>query len=317
MIERFKQVTEIYAHASCPDGTASALICAKAAKVLGIKPEIHFIQYQTPEHNNLEAKPNQLFVDITPPLTRWQEWVNFNPIVLDHHKTAEIATRTLNGVFGDEKQSGALLAYEYLLYPARHAMSEREQDKLHQWEYFAKLCAIRDTWNTKDPEWYHAAATAHGLLSIGHGELLESVDTLDFDKIYQLGKLVVDKIRRKTKVIAKTAHTQIEVVNYQQCKFAFFNLTDPTLSDTAEFLRTDHGYDIVVAYFYMHGEKPCASVSFRSNDKVNVRLIAEKFGGGGHDKAAGCNMQGLPSPDTIIKQIMHAFGVYSSPINIT
>jgi hypothetical protein len=244
MIERFKQVTEVYVHASCPDGTASALICAKAAKILGIDPKIHFIQYQTPEHMHLEAKPNQLFIDITPPLTRWQDWTNFNPIVLDHHKTAEVATRMLNGVFGNETQSGASLAYEHLLYPARYNMSEREQGKLHQCEHFAKLCAIRDTWNIKDPEWYYAAAMGHGLLSIGHNDLLESVDTLDFDKIHQLGKLVVDKIRRKTKVIAKTAHTQIEIIDGQECKIIFFNLTDSIFSDMSEFLRTDHGFDI-------------------------------------------------------------------------
>jgi len=304
MIERFKQITEIYVHASCPDGIASALICAKVAEIIGIKPEIHFIQYQTPEHKNLEAKPHQLFVDITPPLTRWQDWVNLDPIVLDHHKTAETVTRMLNGVFGDESKSGALLAYEYLMYPIRDLISE---DELHRWENFAKLCAIRDTWNTKHPDWYHAAAMGHGLLSAGHDSLLESINFLDFDKIYQLGKLVIDKIKRKTKVIAKTAHTQIEIINYQQCEFAFFNLTEPTFSDTAEFLRTDYGIDVAVSYFYMHGDNPRTVVSFRSNDKVNVRLIAEKFGGGGHDKAAGCNMQGLPSPDILIKQVMHAF----------
>jgi phosphoesterase RecJ-like protein len=33
-------------------------------------------------------------------------------------------------------------------------------------------------------------------------------------------------------------------------------------------------------------------VSFRSRGRVNVAAIAQKFGGGGHHNAAGCNMEG-------------------------
>lgn len=302
MIEKFKQVTEIYTHASCPDGTASALICAKVAKILGIDPKINFIQYQTPEHKNLEAKPHQLFIDITPPLNRWEDWLKFDPIIIDHHKTAETAVRMLNGVFGDETKSGALLAFEHLMYPLKDQIDDHI---LNQWEYFAKLVAIRDLWNNNSPDWYDAATISHGLLSIGSKELLESVNNLDFNQIYKLGKLVYDKIKRKTDIIYKSAYTNTIVVNEKELKFISFNLTEPTFSDISEFLRTDYGFDITMSYFYMHSN-PCVVISFRSNDKFNVRQLAEKFGGGGHDKAAGCRLQDLLSPSSLIEKMVQA-----------
>jgi phosphoesterase RecJ-like protein len=33
-------------------------------------------------------------------------------------------------------------------------------------------------------------------------------------------------------------------------------------------------------------------VSLRSRGSVDVRRIAERFGGGGHEKAAGCGLEG-------------------------
>lgn len=302
MIENFKKVNEIYCHASCPDGTGSALICAKVASLVGINPTIKFIQYGTVEHSELEAKPNQLFVDITPPLGRWQEWKDLDVLVLDHHKTAENITRMLNGVFGSPSQSGASLAFEYLMYPVKDNINNYEQ-----WERFAKLCAIRDTWDNTNPEWGNAASLAHGLIAIGPEKLLESVDSFNFDLVHQFGKLVFDKIKRKADTIAKTSVIKTETIGGVECKFAFFNLTDPTFSDISEFLRVNHGFDVTASYFYIHGGRPKTVVSFRSNDKVNVRKVAEKFGGGGHDRAAGCGLNSTPSPDILIEQVMNKF----------
>lgn len=311
MIERFKQVTDIYCHASCPDGTASALIAAKAAKILGINPKIHFIQYKTPEHDNLEPKPNQLFVDITPPLTRWADWADQGTIILDHHKTAEETVYALHGIFGGPTESGASLAFKHLLAPLQgHTIGHTSwiwtQSEMEQWQNFARLAAVRDTWQSNDPEWHRACAMAHGLIAMGSKLVVESVDTIDFEQIFQIGKLVIDKVERKAKVIAKSSHIQTEMINGQECKFIFFNLTDPTFSDLSEFLRKNHGFDITVSYFYIHDTNR-ACVSFRSNEKANVRIIAEKLNGGGHDRASGGYIPGLPSPNDIIERVMQAF----------
>lgn len=47
---------------------------------------------------------------------------------------------------------------------------------------------------------------------------------------------------------------------------------------------------VEVSVFLREDENGIYNVSFRSNDYVNVSDIAELFGGGGHEKAAGCTM---------------------------
>lgn len=47
-----------------------------------------------------------------------------------------------------------------------------------------------------------------------------------------------------------------------------------------------------VAIFIYEMETQLFKVSLRSNGKVDVSRIAVFFGGGGHVRAAGCDMQG-------------------------
>lgn len=68
-------VSEIVTHKSCPDGIGSAAICVAAYKSAGLEsPPVNFVQYGTKAHDNLKPSPRQLFVDITPPKGRWEEW---------------------------------------------------------------------------------------------------------------------------------------------------------------------------------------------------------------------------------------------------
>jgi len=50
--------------------------------------------------------------------------------------------------------------------------------------------------------------------------------------------------------------------------------------------------DVEVAAFLRDLEDPRVRVSLRSKGRVNVAVIAEKLGGGGHENAAGCTLNG-------------------------
>ncbi|HHT9154015.1 MAG TPA: DHH family phosphoesterase, partial [Candidatus Hypogeohydataceae bacterium YC40] len=56
------------------------------------------------------------------------------------------------------------------------------------------------------------------------------------------------------------------------------------------------------------GEPNKVKVSLRSRDGVDVNRVAQKFGGGGHERAAGCELQGTIQEveGTIIKEIEKA-----------
>ncbi|UCE26570.1 MAG: bifunctional oligoribonuclease/PAP phosphatase NrnA [Candidatus Coatesbacteria bacterium] len=47
-----------------------------------------------------------------------------------------------------------------------------------------------------------------------------------------------------------------------------------------------------VGVFFRETEDGDVRVSFRSGDSINVRLLAESLGGGGHNEAAGCKING-------------------------
>ena len=47
------------------------------------------------------------------------------------------------------------------------------------------------------------------------------------------------------------------------------------------------------------------SIGLGSNNETDVGLIAKNFGGGGHQKAAGCTLKG--SRDKVMKTIITAF----------
>ena len=70
----------------------------------------------------------------------------------------------------------------------------------------------------------------------------------------------------------------------------FYNVTSKDLDGIVNQLRNTKGVDCAV-FMYETGVLEY-KVSMRSNEKVNVAMVAEFFGGGGHVRAAGCTMKG-------------------------
>lgn len=63
--------------------------------------------------------------------------------------------------------------------------------------------------------------------------------------------------------------------------------------DASDFINISRDIDgVEVAVFIKEKSSESFRVSLRSKSKVDVRSIAEKFGGGGHIRAAGCTIEG-------------------------
>ena len=75
-----------------------------------------------------------------------------------------------------------------------------------------------------------------------------------------------------------------------QKEMEFYNITYKDLDGIVEQLRIIKGVECAI-FIYETGELEY-KVSMRSNDIVDVSAIATFFGGGGHIRAAGCNMKG-------------------------
>lgn len=63
--------------------------------------------------------------------------------------------------------------------------------------------------------------------------------------------------------------------------------------DASEFINISRDIEgVEAAVFFKEKSSKAFRVSLRSKSKIDVRLIAEKFGGGGHIRAAGCTIEG-------------------------
>jgi bifunctional oligoribonuclease and PAP phosphatase NrnA len=68
--------------------------------------------------------------------------------------------------------------------------------------------------------------------------------------------------------------------------------------------------EVEVACFLRELEEPRVRVSLRSKGRVNVAAIAERLGGGGHENAAGCTLDGqlVQAKEQIVAELKAAVG---------
>lgn len=76
----------------------------------------------------------------------------------------------------------------------------------------------------------------------------------------------------------------------KQKDMKFYGIESDDLDGIIDQLRVTEGVEC--ALFLYEKAEGQFKVSLRSNGKVDVRKIAENFGGGGHIKAAGCTVEG-------------------------
>lgn len=320
-VEKLRQINIVYYHASCPDGTMSAMLCAEAFRLIDHKAEFKSLQYGTAEMDSLVPYSGQLFVDITPPRDRWEEWKGFDIIVLDHHESSMHVTTGLDGVYAtNEKHSGAMLAYENVYLPCLEEAIRvgKEQHKGSLWESmqrndqrmwleFATLAMIRDTWKNNSNFWdqSHALALATGFE--GSTPLIDRVQSGDFDAgaLMALGSRLLNTHTRKVELTADTALIMDVSDAGFTYKLALFNTTEKTISDVGNLLLS-RGVDVAVGYFYTHEDETTqAIVSLRTKDRISASKVCEALGGGGHARAAGFRIKGAldKSPSAIMDAV--------------
>jgi hypothetical protein len=306
-IDQLKMVKEVLFHESCPDGTAAAMICRAA---LGPDVEFYSIQYGTDFMSRLEPRSGQLFVDITPPIPRWEEWKAYSPIILDHHETAKQVTEGLGGIYGlNETHSGAMLAYDHVLSAIAGSGNGEIQD-LARWRDLAELAMIRDTWKQDHPRWREACAQAMALQFHGSKKLIEIVGSGDFqfNELSGLGLSLLEQAERKTKLVARGAYLKPIQTKIGELKTAYFNCTEKIISDVAHTLLNE-GADVAIGYFHLFEDGAMKiSVSIRTNEKIAANVIAKYYGGGGHERAAGFHLSvdEAPGPDQLSEKIIEA-----------
>jgi oligoribonuclease NrnB/cAMP/cGMP phosphodiesterase (DHH superfamily) len=273
--ETILKTKNVFYHSGCPDGIAAREIFKKIEANFSHK--LNFIPYYFEQPilgtEREELIQDSLFIDVHPPKDEWKELESkYDFLVADHHATsAPFMLDVEKHLRGDNAlaESGAMLAAQI----SEVVCKARFKDI---WD-FASIIAISDTWKKEDPRFTDARKLANYILFFGNdwsGFMLP-----DHPQVQTYSKI------RKAQIEAIADHALLrDCCGY---KLAFVNTGDT--SDAAELLRA-RGINVVVGFkvLCIDGEERI-NYSLRSDDKFSVRAVAERFGGGGHEQAAGCS----------------------------
>lgn len=295
-------VKKVVYHYPCPDGIASAMIIGEVLDV-----PLVGLQYGTPEQRDLPIEPGLLFVDISPPEIRWQDFLDAGSIVLDHHKgvknIVEAFARQGQGAFADETEhpgiSGAVLAYSHVYEPLVEIPNPLVAE-------LARLAGIRDTWLTDHPDWVDACKQSEALKWWPEGDLLGS-GSLNWQSMLRIGDVLW---RKRQEMVKKVAEERTHFFRTNAGTSVAFFAGSRQTSDVAEYLKDRAeliiGYDIGIEegrYKFI--------LSCRSKGQFDCKLFCQAHGGGGHTKAAGCgvfyDVLDAPNPYVAIEQTLNSY----------
>ncbi len=287
---------KVYFHKNCSDGTVSALVAKWMFDYMvpyfynihRITHEISFheVQYGEKDFEELVPEDGQIFLDITPPRARWEEWKSYKDILcLDHHISAKDIIEYFNDGEFSANFSGAALTFQKLM----GLLYENKDYEVFNPEYeylkeLSRLVSIRDTWKKDSEDWEEAVKISEAVQFFGWDNLK---DLEIFELKTRLNSIKDILHQKKTKKVKFISEKIFDISN-DKYKIAIYPEIGKSISDVAEFLR-NKGYDIVFAYsdIFEGNPYPTKLISIRSNDKFDSSKMAESFGGGGHEGAAG------------------------------
>ncbi|MCR4653322.1 MAG: bifunctional oligoribonuclease/PAP phosphatase NrnA [Eubacterium sp.] len=112
-----------------------------------------------------------------------------------------------------------------------------------------------------------------------------------------IDKTFYQKTSLQNQLLARTLMESIQlfggklIIGYlKNREISFYGAVSTDMDGIVSQLRNTAGVEVAV---FMYEKEPGVfKVSLRSSEKVDVSAIAQRFGGGGHVRAAGCVMQG-------------------------
>lgn len=329
-LEKLRAVKRIITHEDCADGIASAMILKQALP----DATVEFMQYSTPAHRALQPDEGLLFCDFSPwlpkatevdlmpeALKRIEEFVAAGAIVLDHHGTQEKVVKAFGdlGVYADPKThpgvSGAVLAFTEVWQPLcredlEPAIFERYWPIV---QMFAETAGVRDLWLKSDRQRFQEACEQREALRFWDVQDLLAVAPPSWADYMEIGRNLWGRHLRKVQAFLDRG------VTFTSAKGTRV-LISPGLSqtsDAAEMLdQQGRDVDLLVGFGYnastISGSQEVRLIySTRSHTGYRCDRLAQTFGGGGHQPAAGftftCDLDADANPYKIFRQKLAQF----------
>lgn len=276
------QVECILYHDHCHDGFAAAFAgwfynqSRQPTKSLSTFPVKHGSEPPFEKFDNC----NTLLVDFSYPrdtLIRMKEYLHQQGkklLVLDHHISAEKDLHGIEGAFFDNNRSGAMLSWNYFF-------GDPEPPKL------IKYIEDRDLWRWKYPETKPFMTAMFNSVENTFTNYLSFISNESkVTELIEKGKTMIEMQDKMVKDIASKAIVCQMKLDNKTYTISLLNTT-VLFSEIGNYLSS--GVDFVLLWNCVYKEKDHHfKVSLRSSDTgTNVGEIASKFGGGGHEHAAG------------------------------
>ncbi|PIT92105.1 MAG: hypothetical protein COU08_04615 [Candidatus Harrisonbacteria bacterium CG10_big_fil_rev_8_21_14_0_10_42_17] len=270
-----KPIIVLY-HARCPDGFGGAWA---AWKKLGSRASYIPVVHQEPPP--LLKDKSIYSIDFSYPERELVKLIRNNKclVVIDHHKTSESILNLPSEALYDINHSGAVLSWRYF-HPGKkipNLLNYIEDRDL----FTMRLSKTRELLNNLD--------------ILPHDFKMWSKLVRDFEDPKKLkllrerGELLFAQFKC---FVQEIAHRGV-LVKFHGKRVLAVNAPPPFTSMVGHALYA-RVPSFSIVYHYLG---PDLKVSLRSNGKINVRNMAEKYGGGGHDAAAGFlikNAKGVP-----------------------
>ncbi len=259
-------------HAPCMDGSASAFVAHK------FNPNYQFIAWDLKSEEGIVNTRNKrfAFIDCAPSPELYDNLDQRNNVilVLDHHIGNKRIWDGTRGCFFDMTKSGCMLAWEYF-FPDQPIPP------------ILRHIGLRDLWIFDDT------------LTRPIGYALIDMPSIDFRT---LGDLNIDELVAKGHAITSKIDAKISSLEARDVKLLGTEETALVvdvhdyrfISECAHAILEKHpGAPYVIAYYKT--DQGAFKLSFRADKEgVDVSLIAQRYGGNGHAKAAGATVDVLP-----------------------
>lgn len=266
-----KKIIVIY-HGKCPDGFGGAWV---AWKKFGNKASYIPANHQEKQLEDLKNKEIYFIDFVYEPaeVVKKLRKQNDKVVVIDHHKTTEKIVKLADDYVFDNNHSGSVLAWRYF-YPKKPVPR-----LLKQIEDF-------DLWKFKVPG---TKATMVYLSVIENNfkiwnKLVKKFESAnDRKEIWKKGDCYLEL---ESKLLKQLASERAYSVKIGRQKALAINAPPVFASNLGALL---YGDKWPVALVWSQ-KKNVVKVSLRSNGKVDVGKLAQKYGGGGHKAAASFKM---------------------------
>ena len=263
-----KDVDCVIYHFPCADGFGAYF----AAK-FNLERKIKYIGLNYDKECPYIEGKNILVVDFSFKREKLEELRQKNRVmILDHHLSAQMELKNVEGAFFDIYKSGAVLAWEYF-----------SDDKV---PYFLELIQDIDLWKFKleDSEAFNIVLKMH---PFRYKTFLEYYNEWALQKTIQKGRIILEY--NNSIILSESKKAQKRILSTpigSKYVVKVLNSSAQWLASQIGSKITNGSNEIALLWFYNHKSEQYI-VSLRASDTlINVGEIAEQFGGGGH-KGAG------------------------------